>query len=202
MAIGRGIVWLLLWSGLALWAAYGLATTWPYELHPLLPVLALALPGVLFRAADLFLMQRRRRLAGWRRAGARLAALPAGVALAFLLFAVLEPLSMARFERALAPWVAQVHAAASCPADGRFAPDATLNAYLENSGALRDGTLHRDTGRFVLELKGRSIDIDGATLFYDSATRQWQRFHNDNRARADAFAERVNGLTACRFTFR
>ena len=43
MAIGRAtawlLVWLLLWTGLALWAAYGLAIAWPYELHPLLLVL-------------------------------------------------------------------------------------------------------------------------------------------------------------------
>lgn len=198
-----GVAWLLAWAGLALWAAHGLATAWPYELHPLLVVLALALPGVVFRTADLLLMRwRRRRLAGWRRAGARLAALPLGVVLAFVLFSVLEPMSMARFEREIAPWVGRVHASApvSCPADGRYPIDAALSSYLERSGALRKATLHHGDGRFVIELAGRSIDVDGSTLYFDSATRKWNRFHNDNRERSVTFETLVKPLAQCRFT--
>jgi hypothetical protein len=200
----RSAIWLLVWLGLALWAANGLATAWPYELHPLLLVLIIALPGVVFRAADILLMRwHRHRLAGWRRAAGRLAALPLGALFAFVLFAQLAPISMARFERALAPWVAQVAAAveteAVCPADGRYPVDAALNAYLAQSRGLRTVNLHRGGGRFVIELAGRSIDIDGSTLYYDSATRTWQRFHNDNRDKADAFAALVKPLAQCRF---
>ena len=197
------LAWLLAWSGLTVWAAHGLATAWPYELHPLLLLLALALPGVLFRATDLLWMHRwGRRLAGWRRAAARLAAVPPGVALAFLLFSQLDTLSMGRFEREMALWVGQLQVTVplACPADGRLAADAALNAYLDRSGAIRRVTLHQGAGRFVLELMGRSIDIDGSTLYYDSATGKWQRFHNDNRERADALAVSVQSLEACRFT--
>ena len=73
--------------GLALWTAHGLATAWPYELHPLLIVLVIAMSGVMFRAGDLlFMRRRRRRLAGWWRAGARLAAVPVGVTAGCFLF--------------------------------------------------------------------------------------------------------------------
>ncbi|MBK9019949.1 MAG: hypothetical protein IPL72_08100 [Sulfuritalea sp.] len=197
------VAWLLAWTGLALWAAYGLATAWPYEMHPLLVVLALALPGVVFRTADLLFMRwRRRRLAGWWRTGGRLAALPLGVALAFALFSMLEPMSMARFEREIAPWVSRIHAIApmSCQADGGYPVDAALASYLERSGALRKATLHHGNGRFVIELAGRSIDIDGSTLYYESATRKWNRFHNDNRERSVAFEALVKPLAPCRFT--
>lgn len=194
--------WLLAWSGLSLWAAYRLATAWPYELHPLLLVLVVALSGLVFRAGDLVFMQwRRRRLAGWWRAAGRFVAMPLGVVLAFLLFSTLDPISMARFEREIAPWVGRMHASAptSCPADGRYAVDAALSSYLERSGAIRHGTLHHGDGRFVLELKGRSIDIDGSTLYYDSVTRKWHRFHNDNRQRTEAFQTVISNLAECRF---
>lgn len=197
--------WLLVWSGLSLWAAYGLATAWPYELHPLLLVLLVSMSGLVFRAGDILFMQRRgRRLAGWWRAAGRLAALPLGVVLAFLLFSKLEPISMASFEGEIATWVRQMHVSAptSCPADGKYAVDAALNSYLERSGAIRGGTLHHGDGRFVLELKGRSIDIDGSTLYYDSVTRKWNRFHNDNRERAGEFQALINTLAECRFVLR
>jgi len=77
--------------------------------------------------------------------------------------------------------------------------DAALNSYLEQSAGLRKGTLHQGAGRFVLELAGRSIDIDGSTLYYDSATRMWQRFHNDDRAQSSAFNALVGPLAPCRF---
>ena len=197
------VAWLLAWAGLALWAAQGLATRWPYELHPLFVVLVIAMPGIVFRTADLLFMRwRRRRLAGWQRTGGRLAALPVGVFLAVMLFSAVEPMSMARFEREIAPLVAQIQAGApvNCPADARYPVDAALNAYLEQSAGLRKGTLHQGSGRFVIELAGRSIDIDGSTLYYDSATRKWTRFHNDNRERAVAFETLVKLLAPCRFT--
>ncbi len=197
------VAWLLTWSGLALWTAHGLATAWPYELHPLLLVLVIAMSGVMFRAGALLIMRRRRRrLAGWWRAGARLAAVPVGVTAGCFLFSELDALSMTRFEGETANWVHQLDTGTpvSCPADGRYPVDAALNAYLHGSGAIRHGTLHHGDGRFVLELKGRSIDIDGSTLYYDSVTRKWNRFHNDNRERTGEFEARINTLAECRFS--
>ncbi len=199
----RSAACLLAWASLALWAMHLLATRWPYELHPLLLVLIIALPGIVFRAGDLlFMRQRQRRLAGWWRTGARLAALPVGIALALPLFSVLDSMSMARFEREIAAWVSQVPARPPelCPADGGVPIDAALNAYLEQSDALRKATLHHGDRRFVIEFAGRSIDIDGSTLYYDSATRQWQRFHNDQREQSDKFAALIEPLAHCRFT--
>ncbi len=117
-----------------------------------------------------------------------------------MLFSAVEPMSMARFEREIATLVAQVQASTpvTCPADGRYPVDAALNAYLEQSGGLRKGALHQGSGRFIIELAGRSIDIDGSTLYYDSATRKWNRFHNDNRERAEAFQTLVKPLAPCR----
>ncbi len=197
--------WLLAWTGLSLWAAYGLATAWPYELHPLLLVLLVSMSGLVFRAGDLVFIRRRgRRLAGWWRTAGRLAALPLGVVLAFLLFSKLESISMTSFEREIATWVRQMHVSAptSCPADGRYVADAALNSYLERSGAIRSGTLHHGDGRFILELKGRSIDIDGSTLYYDSVTRKWKRFHNDNRERTAEFQALINTMAECRFVLK
>lgn len=160
------------------------------------------MPGIVFRTADILIMRwRQQRLTGRRRAGGRLAAVPVGLLLAMALFSMLDPMSMARFEREISPWVAQIEADApvSCPVAGRYPVDAALDAYLERSGGLRRATLHQGNGHFVLELTGRSIDIDGSTLFYDSATRAWRRFHKDDREQSVAFEALVKPLAQCRF---
>ena len=193
-------VWLSAWILAAGWSAYALAQAWPYVQHPLQIVLLVAVPGALFCTFDLGFMQLlRRRIAGWRRFLARAALLVAGLALWGAICDGLDSVSMARFERAFAPLIGELHTRMPkpCPpaAGYRIAPE--LAAYLDETGAPRaPAELKRDAQRFVLSMHGGSIDIDGSTLFYDSAARKWHKVHNDMleqngelRALTEALAE-------------
>lgn len=201
-----GAIWLALWLVVAAWACHALATAWPYV--QLMPqwLLVFALPGILFRVLDLGWMQAQgRRLAGWRRWAARAATIVAGLVAAGGLWSAMDGISMSRFERALAPLVAQVHAksAAPCPPAAQYALDPALAAYLEASGAPRAPmNLHHDRQRFVLVLMGGSMDIDGSSLFYESRMRQWRKVHNDILSQSGELQALLKDLEACRIPLR
>lgn len=205
----RGIIGAVLlgaWSLLTLWAGFRLANAWPYV--GLMPqwLLLLALPGVVFRAADLaWLRMKGRPVAGWRRVPMRLAAIVAGGWAAVVAWEALDVLSWARFEQAVAPLVTRVSAGpgamcATGPAAG-ISPD--LAAYLADADAPRAAAeLHWNAQRFVLSLPGRSMDIDGSTLYFDSRAGRWKKVHNDTLQRSGEFQALTDGLATCRFPLR
>ena len=199
-------LWLLFWILVSAWACQTLAHAWPYvHLHPQVALL-FALPGILFQSANLLHMQwRGQALMRWRRAGARVVAIVCGFILAGHLWEVLDGTSMGRFERALAPWVARMHAEkfALCPPETDYAVGPALLAYLEESNAVRaPAELHFGPARFVLVLGGRSMDIDGSSLFYDSATRRWKKVHNDQLQQTAELQNLTRDLTVCKIPLR
>jgi len=186
-----------------------LATAWPYTTSRKFFGLFVAQPGVLFRGVDLAYMQlRARRLASRWRTLARLVALPAGLMLTPL--DQLGGISMARFDAALAPLIAQIqaNAAALCAPQVVYTKSPALLDYLNDAQALRrPADLHYGGGRFVLALLGGSADFDGSPIHYDSQTRAsqtraWQKIHNDVRDKRDAFAALVKGMETCKFDLR
>jgi hypothetical protein len=195
-------LWLAFWATLLIWTAHTLALAWPYV--GLMPqwLLLVALPGVIFRSFDLLSMHAaKRRIGGWKRLLARMAALVLGVPAGIMGWDALDAISMHRFENAMSPLVARLHTTApnSCPAQTRFALGPDVMAYLDGASAVRaDAALHYDTRRFVLAFQGRSLDIDGSTLFYDSVARVWRKAHNDSLARSGELTKLVQGLAACR----
>lgn len=194
---------LALWGGAALWSTYVLATAWPYV--GLLPqwLLFVAMPGILFRGFDLTVMHTaKRRVGGWRRLLVRVAALVLGLAAALGGWDALDAISMQRFENAFAPFVAGLHSKHPdvCPAQSGPALGPEVAAYLDDASAVRaNATLHFDAKRFVLTFQGRSMDIDGSTMFYDSVARVWRKVHNDTLMRTGELTNLVEGLTNCRF---
>lgn len=196
-------IWLALWAGLLLWASYALATAWPYV--GLMPqwLLLLTIPGVLFRGFDLIVMHMaKRRVGGWRRFLARVVALVLGAPAALAGWDALDAISMDRFEHAMAPLVASLHAKhpSACPAQSGPVLGPEVIAYLDDASAVRaNAQLHFDAKRFILTFQGRSMDIDGSTMFYDSAARVWRKAHNDTLARTGELTTLVQGLAACRF---
>ncbi len=52
--------------------------------------------------------------------------------------------------------------------------------------------LYHKEARFILTFWGRSVDIDGSTIFYDSATKEWRIFHNDDQEKV----REMNGITS------
>ncbi|MBL8326030.1 MAG: hypothetical protein JNJ89_13845 [Rubrivivax sp.] len=197
----RAAIWAATWAAIGLYFAWTLATSWPYAGHWSQLGLLLALCGVFFRAWELVHLARAgSRLARWRRLGVRVATIVAGVFVAGGLWQLLEQASMARFEAALAPLVAQVHASAAspCPAPGKYAPPPETASYLRSSGwrgVKLPGRVHWNAQRFVVALPGGSMDIDGSTIWYDSTARRWAKFHND--LRSDAFTALVATLQEC-----
>lgn len=199
-------IWLVLWAGITAAMTHELATSWPYENLPSQLVLAISVPGILFRAGDILYMQRfDAQLARWRRAAARVAAFAVGLAAMAFVWQPLDQISMDRFEQAMAPIVLQIHArpSAPCPPDTGYVVDKALADYLAESNPVRrPAELHYDAGRFVFSFMGRSIDIDGSTIYYDSTTRKWQKFHNDLQVRSKEFNALVNNLSVCRVSLQ
>jgi len=134
----RSCAFLCVWLALAIWSAFILATAWAYTTSRKFFGLFVALPGVLFRGVDLAYMQlRARRLASWWRTLARLVALPAGLMLTPL--DQLDGISMARFDAALAPLIAQIqaNAAALCAPQVVYTKSPALLDYLNDAQAPR-----------------------------------------------------------------
>ncbi len=198
--------WWLVWLLGTLWICHLLANAWPHVHQPEQLVLLVTLPGVVFRSIELAWMQFTGRLfVRWRRWIARLVALPCGVLLSAFLWSPLDATSMARFETAMRPLVAQVRANAAnpCPPGAGYRIGADLNDYLVASGAPRAPLgIHYAGGRVVLVLVGRSIDIEGSMVFYDSASGKWEKFHSASRSAAEDLDARIKGMQQCRIPLR
>ncbi len=199
-----GAVFLFAWLAAAGYLCYYLALAWPYMMSPAHIGLMLVCPGILFQAVNhFFLWQRRELLRGRLHYGVRGIAIVGGIFFASFLVAPLESLSMARFERGLAPFLGQIKSqlTAPCPPQAKYVSDATMRAYFVQVGApIRRVALHHDAKRFVLAVQGRSIDIDGSTIYYDSNTTKWTKYHNDNRIAADVLEALHKGFEQCQFS--
>lgn len=196
-------IFLSLSTALALWAMWSLAMDWPYSGHFGLFGLLLALPIVLFQGFRLGYMWRwQKPVRGWRGWVARLLAVVLGFVLAPFNF--LEGRSMARFEQKMAPLVAQVGSKLPmpCPPQATYVLGDELIDYLVQSrrgsgSATLKGVLHYDRERFVFSVFGTSLDIDGSTVYFDSASSVWKKFHNDNRELAQSFEQQTATMSQC-----
>lgn len=197
-------IWLLVWTTITIWTCRTLAMAWPYV--QLLPqfLLIVAVPGILFRSADLVCMQIfRLQLRRWWRALARIIALLAGLFAAGGLWSAMDSISMTRFEHAMQPLIGQLHTSpmTSCPSS--YVPPSGMMAYFDESNAPRaPASLHYDKQRFVLALGGRSMDIDGSTMFYNSVSRTWRKVHNDTLSVTQELQKLENGLDSCQIALR
>lgn len=196
-----GVFWLL-WTVLGAWLMWSLATAWPYVGHPAQMALLLVLPGFLFRSAHLlWLWRARRKLSRWSAWGGRVLAFVVGV---FIMpWDWLEARSMGAFEAQMAPLLAEVRRQlpAPCPPAGRYALSPELSDYLTTARAgslLAQARLHHAGQRFVLVVGGRSIDIDGSTVFFDSTSGAWKKFHNDRREEEQALEATIKDWPVCK----
>jgi hypothetical protein len=195
--VARSVFWLVVWALAAAACGYVLATSWPYQGHGMQFPMVVAMAGVVSRTM---------RLVSWRIGRTAPVGWKWGIAKVFIgllacatVWPPLQQLSLARFERALAPWVAQVHAAAEpCTPLARWRDDATYAAYVRSTGGPRDlPSIAYVPGRFAIWTAGGSFDIDGSTVWYDSGSRAWTSFHNDASERRNAFEAMVRQMTAC-----
>lgn len=194
---------LVAYTAIVAWVAYDMATAWPHEGSISAVVLWLFCPGIVFQSVNLVYAWRTRlRLA--RRAQTRAITIPVGLVLAAALAETASIIAMENFERAYAPFVAEIGAnlAAPCLPGARYFESplvADYNRDLDNRRpkARLQYDQQRDKQRFVLAFNGGSMDIDGSTFYYDSNAKAWKKFHNDNAAESAVYAKLTAGLAEC-----
>jgi len=181
------------------WVFYQQSMAWPHEGSMAYLVFFLLCPGIVFQLFNLAYMLRTAR---WltRRALTRLVTIPLGLVMAALLANWASTLAMSGFEQAYVPFVTQVRANLPdpCRATGSYFQAPAVAAYnLRTSRYRRPAKLHHDSKRFVLAFQGGSIDIDGSTMYHDSGTGAWRKFHNDSVDAQQAYAGLTAGLAEC-----
>jgi hypothetical protein len=193
----------------ALLAVYALATAlifyresraWPSIGSWTGLLLIVTCPGLIFQTLRLVYTWRAGRPLPWPIL-IRLVTIPAGLVLAGVLMSKAASASTARFTAAYAPMVEKVrkNLASPCGAELRYFADPVVATYNQRTwprAAARAG-LRYDQARFVMALGGGSIDIDGSTIYYDSVTRKWQQYHNDDAQARAAHEHLVEGLKEC-----
>lgn len=195
----RSVVLLAIYVALTGWLFFVQATSWPHEGSWALLGYVVLVPGIVFQSVSLaYAKIAGRPLA--RRFLTRVVTVPVGIVLAALLQAGASTLAMGGFERAYAPFVAQLGAglADACGNGEKLFAIPAVAAFNEHTGSRPTASLHHDGKRFVLDFMGGSIDIDGSTLYYDSGTREWRRYHNDKREARASHQKLVAGLADCK----
>jgi len=184
---------------LVAWAFYDGSTDWPHVGSWSYLVMIFLCPGIVYQSFSLaYARHTGRPVTRW--ALNRLWTIPLGLVLAGLLMSWVDRLSLGGFERAYAPFVAQVGTSLPdpCRAAGRYFQAPSVAAYNLRAGRDRPvAKLHHDDARFVLAFRGGSADIDGSTFYYDSGVSAWFKFHNDNGDARAAYDKATAGLAEC-----
>jgi hypothetical protein len=186
-------------AGVVGWAVLHEARAWPHVGSYVQFVFFLATPGILFHAVKLAFLWRVKRPPA-RRWLVRLFTIPAGLFLAGALVSAADGRARASFERAYAPFLAQVeaHLADACGRTAELYALPSVVAFNRGAGLERPGAkLSYDRQRFVLAFGGGSIDIDGSTIYFDSKTGSWSQFHNDDKEATAAYEKLTAGLSEC-----
>ena len=195
----RSVVLLVLYVAFLGWLFYEQSTSWPHEGSWATLAYVFLCPGIAFQSfVVLYARTTGRPLA--RRVLARVVTVPLGLVLAVALTGLGSALAMDGFERAYSPFVAQVGAslAEPCGAAAKYFAIPDVAAFNEQTGRRPTANLSYDGKRFVLAFPGGSIDIDGSTIYYDSAAGKWHRFHNDSDIGRGILEKLTNGLASCK----
>ena len=181
------------------WVLFQQFTAWPHQGSWAVLVYVFLCPGILFQSFSLAYTRSTGRPLK-RRAWTRVVTIPIGIVLAAQLATWASEHAMRSFEEAYAPLVSQVGAtlAKSCSSAAKYFQLPAVASYNRRAGRERPAArLNHDNKRFVLSFFGGSIDIDGSTIYYDSRTRTWTKFHNDDAAASEVFAKLTEGLDDC-----
>lgn len=186
-------------AGVVTWAVLDQARAWPHVGSYVQFVFFLATPGILFHAVKLAFLWRTKRPPA-RRWLVRLFTIPAGLYLAGTLLSAADQRARTSFERAYAPFAAQLgaHLADPCGRTAELYALPSVVAFNRGAGLERPGAkLSYDRQRFVLAFGGGSIDIDGSTIYFDSNTGRWTQFHNDDKDATAVYEKLTAGLADC-----
>ena len=194
-----GVALLVSYTAVVAWIFYDQSTSWPHVGSWADFVFFFLCPGILFQSVSLAYTRSTGR-ALTRRALVRVVTIPLGLVLAGTLATWANTLAMGNFEQAYAPFVAQVgsNLADPCRLASRYFVIPAVAAY--NLHAQHDrpaAKLKYDNKRFVLSFGGGSMDIDGSTIYYDSGTKVWQKFHNNDATAFGVYSGLSEGLAEC-----
>jgi hypothetical protein len=196
--------WILLsgYGCINLFALYSSIYTWPTQGSIIWFLLLLFCPPFLYHTIFIgYALVLKKRL-HWRKSY-RFITLIIGILVAGGLLQITQKISLNRFKTAYSPLIMAVQQKMPHPCNQHYFEIPEVNRY-NHSVTQKILTKNKPTGalrynaqRFIVQFRGGSVDMDNSTLFYDSITKNWQFFHNDDLVIAKAFAERLKGLTQC-----
>jgi hypothetical protein len=134
----------------------------------------------------------------------RLMTMVAGILLAGgVLLLVAQKISLARFTSAYGDLVAEVSQKMPQPCGVDYSQIPAVTAYNQSTYQMVRhqgkpiGLIFYNQQRFGIYFRAGSVDMDSATLFYDSETKNWLFFHNEDLATKQQVTERMQGLAKC-----
>lgn len=197
--------WILLtgYGCINLFAFYSSIHSWPTQGSIIWFLLIIFCPPFLYHLVFLgYVLILKQRL-HWKKSY-RVITMVCGVFLAGGLLQIAQKISLSRFKTAYAPLIAKVQQNMPVPCRGDYFEIPSVQDYNQSvtQKLLKQGrpeaALLYNSQRFVLTFRGGSVDMDSSTLFYDSETKNWRFFHNEDSRESQNLAERSKGLTNCK----
>jgi len=182
-------------TGFAFWEQ---STSWPHEGSWASLVYIFLCPGIVFQTFVVAYAGLTGRVLT-RRVLTRFLTVPVGLIIAGMLGEWGSNRATSDFERAYAPFVAQVGANLGDPCAGaaKYFAIPAVAAYNERTHRRPIAQLKYDSKRFVVSFPVGSLDMDGGKIYFDSGARYWRKFHNDLENPTQVFKKLTEGLTAC-----
>lgn len=196
--------WILLtsYACINLFAFYSSVYSWPTQGSVIWFLLLIFCPPFLYHTVYISYVLILKKRPDWKKIY-RFVTMVGGILLAGGLLQVTQKISLSRFKSAYTPFVARVQQNMPTPCNGHYFEISAVDSYNHSvtQKLLQQGNpagaLLYNSQRFVLHFRGGSVDMDNSTLFYDSETKNWRFFHNENTVEAENFAGRIRGLTKC-----
>ena len=193
-------VLLAIFLSLTGWLFYVQSTSWPHEGSLAFIGYVFLCPGIVFQSFSLAYAIGTGRPLTTRYVVTLVVSMLLGLVLAAQLTDKASVLAMSGFERAYAPFVAQVGAnlAEPCGGSEKYFAIPAVAAYNEQANRRPTAVLNYDSKRFVVSFPGDSIDMDGSKIYFDSSAGHWRKFHNDIETESQTFKKLTEGLADCR----
>jgi hypothetical protein len=193
--------WILVisYGGIISFAFYSSAYSWPTQGSVIWFLLLIFCPPFLYHCVFISYVLVLDKKPHWKKIY-RLITLVGGVLFAGGLLQITQKISLSRFKTAYSPLTEHIQKKMPLPCDTHYFEIPSVHDY-NHSVAKKDkpitGLLY-NAQRFVLHIRGGSVDMIGSTLFYDSELKDWSFFHNADSDATEKFAVRIKGLMACK----
>jgi hypothetical protein len=196
--------WILLvgYGCINFFAFYSSIHSWPTQGSFIWFLLIIFCPPFLYHLVFIVYVLTQHKIPHWKKIY-RFVTLICGILLAGGLLQLTQKISLSRFKTAYSPLIAQVQQNMPLPCNKHYFEIAQVNHY--NLTVTQKilwqgkpfGKIFYNPQRFIVYFRAGSVDNDNSTLFYDSKTKVWHFFHNDDVLEAQTFAVDIKGLSQC-----